>query len=210
MTALIDPNVATFINVFTVEPSKQNTLVHRIKSDAETLISRQAGFIKATIHRSLDSSRVVNVVQWESVEASREIHHNPEIAAGFASYQELNVQMDLRYYETALTTRQHPLSLSDDSLVAQIDVLHVAPENQQFLLEQLTHRSTSAIASQTADDSTTILRSLDGSRVIRFHDLHQSNDVGNTTPNSHQIIATQNLIEQVDSNCYQVECIVAK
>ncbi|KAF3884931.1 MULTISPECIES: antibiotic biosynthesis monooxygenase family protein [Nostocales] len=200
----INPDVATFINVFTVEPFRQNVLVNRIKFDAETTICKQAGFIRAIVHRSLDGSKVVNLVQWESVEASRAIHHNPDIAASFASYQELGVRMDLRYYETALMTAQPFTIQTHDGLMAQIDVLQVAPDDPQLLLEYARQHSNPAIAS--ADDRSTVwFRSLDGIRVIRFSYSQGSNHNENT-----QVFATENWIEQVTSHCYQVEFVITK
>jgi heme-degrading monooxygenase HmoA len=210
ITTLINPNVATFINIFTVEPTRQDTLVHRIQSDAENTISRQTGFIKAIIYRSLDGSRVINVVQWESVEASRAIHRNPDIAIGFGKYQELGVDMDLRYYEIVLTQGQSLTIQDHDTLMAQVDVLHVLPENQQRLLEQLTQHATPAIASQAEEQSIVWLRSLDDIRVIRFLYFHKNHDNGNTSPGLKQIPISENWIEQMDVNRYQMERIVAK
>lgn len=210
MTTLINSDVATFINVFTVEPTRQNTLIHRIRFDAENKISRQAGFIKAVIYRSLDGSKVINLVQWESMEASRAIHRNPDIAAGFASYQELGVEMDLRYYEIVLTEEQ-PLNIQDyDALMAQVDVLHVAPENQKHLLEHLIQSTTPAIESQAEDQSIVWLRSLDGIRVIRFLHSHSRNDDRNAEQSFHQAFTHEKWIEQIDVNRYQIECFVTR
>ncbi|MBD3884533.1 antibiotic biosynthesis monooxygenase [Phormidium tenue FACHB-886] len=209
MTNLINPDVATFINVFTVEPTRQAILVHRIKSDAENTISRQPGFIRAIVYRSLDGSRVINVVQWESVEASRAIHRNPDITAGFASYQELGVEMDLRYYETVLTEGQ-PLTIQNhEASMVQVNVLHVAPENQQRLLEQLIQKATPAIASQAENQSVIWLRSHDGTRAIRFLCSHNGNDDRNKL-NSVQVTVIKKWIAQIDTNHYQIECVVAK
>lgn len=210
MIPLINPDVATFINVFTVESTRQNTLIHRIRFDAENTISRQAGFIKAIIYRSLDGSKVINLVQWESIEASRAIHRNPDIAAGFASYQELGVEMDLRYYEIVLTEGQ-PLTIQDyEALMAQVDVLHVAPENQKHLLEHLIQSTTPAIASQAEEQSIVWLRSLDGIRVIRFLHSHSRNNDRNAEPSFYQAFTNEKWIEQIDINRYQIECTVTR
>jgi heme-degrading monooxygenase HmoA len=210
MTPLITSDVATFINIFTVEPSQQNALIHRIRSDAENTISRQPGFIKVIIYRSLDGSKVINVVQWESIEASRAIHRNPDIAAGFASYQELRVEMDLRYYEIVLTEGQLLTIQDDDALIAQVAVLHVAPENQQHLLEHLIQSVTPAIASQTEGQSIVWLRSLDGIRVIRFLHSQNGHDDSNAEPNFNQASTCENWIERIDANRYRIECIVER
>lgn len=210
MTPFINPGVPTFINVFTVEPTRQNTLIHHIRFDAENKVSRQAGFIKAIIYRSLDGSKVINLVQWESIEASRAIHRNPDIAAGFASYQELGVEMDLRYYEIVLTEGQ-PLTVQDnDALMAQVAVLHVALENQQHLLEHLIRYATPALASQQEDQSIVWLRSLDGIRVIHFLHSHNGHDDSNVETDFNQASTRGNWIERMDANRYQVECIVER
>lgn len=206
MTPLINSDVATFINVFTVEATQQDILVHRIQSDAENTISRQTGFIKAIIYRSLDGSKVINVVQWESIEASRAIHRNSDIAAGFASYQELGVEMDLRYYEIVLMEGQPPTIQDYDALVAQVAVLHVAPENQQHLLEHLIQYAAPTISSQSEDQSIVWLRSLDGIRVICF--LHSYSR--NADPSFYQAFTNEKWIEQIDANRYKIECVVTR
>lgn len=209
MTTLINPDVATFINVFTVGPTRQNELVHRIQSDAEHTISRQPGFVKAIIYRSLDGSRVINIVQWESVEASRAIHRNPDIAAGFAAYQELGVKMDLRYYEITLTKGQLLAIQSHDALIVQVNVLHAAPEKQQYLLEQLIQYATPAIASQAEEQSVVWLRSLDGVRIIQCLYSRKGDDRNSEASFNHGSIY-ENWIEKIDTNYYQIECVVVK
>lgn len=207
-TIAVSRDFATFINVFTVEPTKQTILIERLKLHAETMIARQAGFITAIAHRSLDGSRVVNYVQWESVEASRAIHRNPDISAGFASYQELGVSMDLRYYETALTQGQ-PLTIQMHSdLMTQIDVLHVAPDNQLLLMERLTQGSNESDSRQLGNYSTLWLRSLDGIRVIHYSQWSSRNTDDAVISNLNQIAASEDLIEQTDSHRYQVDFIV--
>lgn len=65
----------TFINVFDVEPEKQQALVDVLNEGAEKVISKRPGFISASILASKDGTRVVNYAQWRSlgdIQATRE------------------------------------------------------------------------------------------------------------------------------------------
>jgi len=68
MGATIDPaaDVMTLINVFTVEPGRQQELVELLAEATEKAMKHQRGFISANIHKSADGKRVVNYAQWRS------------------------------------------------------------------------------------------------------------------------------------------------
>jgi quinol monooxygenase YgiN len=70
-TAVIDPDVTvtTLINVFTVEPARQDELVALLDEATEAVMRHRPGFVSANIHASLDGTRVENYAQWESEEA---------------------------------------------------------------------------------------------------------------------------------------------
>ncbi|MDB5928168.1 MAG: Antibiotic biosynthesis monooxygenase [Betaproteobacteria bacterium] len=57
----------TLINVFTVEPQKQQKLVTLPIEATEQTMKHMPGFVSANIHRSLDGKKVVNYAQWESM-----------------------------------------------------------------------------------------------------------------------------------------------
>jgi quinol monooxygenase YgiN len=61
--------VVTLINVFTVDPTKQEALVRVLDEATDRVIKDMPGFVSANIHRSLDGHHVVNYAQWESREA---------------------------------------------------------------------------------------------------------------------------------------------
>jgi hypothetical protein len=65
----IDPGnaIATMINVFTVDPTKQRELVDRLIIATETIRLHQ-GFISVNLHASHDGTKVVNYVQWSTLE----------------------------------------------------------------------------------------------------------------------------------------------
>jgi Antibiotic biosynthesis monooxygenase len=64
--------VITQINVFTVPPGGQETLIDFLKKSAQ-FSSSTPGWISASVHRSRDGTRVVNYAQSESVEAAERI-----------------------------------------------------------------------------------------------------------------------------------------
>src|SRR5450755_5027653 len=67
----IDENssVLTLINVFTVEPEKQQKLVALLIEATQKTMKHSPGFVSANIHRSLDGKRDVNYAQWKDMAA---------------------------------------------------------------------------------------------------------------------------------------------
>jgi len=64
----IDPDAtyATFINTFRCRPADQDRVVQLNVEIIENVAVGQPGFISATVHRSLDGTRVVNYLQWQT------------------------------------------------------------------------------------------------------------------------------------------------
>lgn len=60
--------VLTLINVFTVEPAKQQELVELLIDATQSSVRHAMGFIFASLHRSLDGTKVAMYAQWRSVE----------------------------------------------------------------------------------------------------------------------------------------------
>lgn len=56
----------TLINVFTVEPDRQQELVDLLVEATDAVMRELPGFVSANIHRSDDGRRVVNYAQWRS------------------------------------------------------------------------------------------------------------------------------------------------
>ena len=84
-----DSDAITLINVFTVDPSDQQQLIELWQQATEEVMRHQAGFISASVHRSLDGTKVVNYAQWESSEALGAMFENPEASARMAKLAEL-------------------------------------------------------------------------------------------------------------------------
>ena len=58
----------TFINVFNVDPEKQQQLVNLLIQATESSVRHVPGFISAALHRSLDGAKVAMYAQWRSIE----------------------------------------------------------------------------------------------------------------------------------------------
>ena len=65
----IDKDIITLINVFTVDPSKQQQLVDALIETTKQVWRLQDGYISASIHKSKDRKKVVNYVQYKGKEA---------------------------------------------------------------------------------------------------------------------------------------------
>ena len=65
-TISVDQDIATLINMFTVEPNNQQQLVDLLDQATTQVIRHRPGFISANIHASLDGTRVVNYAQWRT------------------------------------------------------------------------------------------------------------------------------------------------
>lgn len=56
----------TVVNVFTVQPDKADELIATAVATTQSTLSRMAGFVSSSFHKSLDGQQVVNYAQWES------------------------------------------------------------------------------------------------------------------------------------------------
>jgi quinol monooxygenase YgiN len=56
----------TLINVFDVDPSQQQELVHLLNEGTEEVIAQRPGYVSVNILASSDGSRVLNYAQWRS------------------------------------------------------------------------------------------------------------------------------------------------
>ena len=72
-----DNKLLILINIFTVEPAKQQELVALLSHATQSSIRYATGFISATLHRSLDGTRVAMYARWRSVEDYQAMRNNP-------------------------------------------------------------------------------------------------------------------------------------
>jgi quinol monooxygenase YgiN len=84
--------LVTFINVFTVDPTRQQELIDLLARATE-IVRRAPGFISASLHRSVDGAKVTMYAQWRSIEDYEAMRANPaplpylQQALGFARFE---------------------------------------------------------------------------------------------------------------------------
>ena len=78
-TISTERDVITLVNVFTVKPTEQQRLVDVLAEAAATMKTIH-GYVSSNLHKSLDGTKVVNYVQWESVKDFEAMLGNPEAA----------------------------------------------------------------------------------------------------------------------------------
>jgi quinol monooxygenase YgiN len=91
--------ILTLINVFTVKPEHQQQLVDVLVEADTSIIKKIPGYISASIHRSIDGTRVTNYAQWESVEALEAMLKKPEAMPHLQVIREIAQEMNLGRYE---------------------------------------------------------------------------------------------------------------
>ena len=82
----------TLVNVFTVKPDKQAELADLLVRATDETMRHLPGFISASIHRSVDGTRVINYAQWRSQADFAALKDNPKArphmqAAVLASFE---------------------------------------------------------------------------------------------------------------------------
>ncbi len=73
-----DNKLVTIINVFTVEPAQQQQVLDLLTQATESSVRHGSGFISATLHRSVDGTKVAMYAQWRSAEEYREMRNDPD------------------------------------------------------------------------------------------------------------------------------------
>ncbi|WP_218153972.1 antibiotic biosynthesis monooxygenase family protein [Nonomuraea pusilla] len=74
----VDDEVATFVNVFDVDPSRQQELIEILKEGTEKVMRNRPGFVSVNLLASADGTRVVNYAQWRSLDDVKATMADPE------------------------------------------------------------------------------------------------------------------------------------
>jgi quinol monooxygenase YgiN len=72
-----DADLTTLINVFTVDPANQSRLVDLLINVSDTYVRQAPGFISASLHRSLDGTKVTMYSQWRSLADYEAMRRDP-------------------------------------------------------------------------------------------------------------------------------------
>jgi quinol monooxygenase YgiN len=90
--------VITLINTFTVAPEKQDELVAALVRATEEVMRQLPGFVSASIHQSVDGTRVANYAQWASQAHFEAMLKNDEARAHMTEAAKLAVKFEPLLY----------------------------------------------------------------------------------------------------------------
>lgn len=94
--------VVTLLNMFTVAAENQDRLVKILDEATEKVMCHRPGFISASVHASLDGTRVFNYAQWHSEDEFREALGHPDAQPHFAACREI-ADAEPRLYRVCFT-----------------------------------------------------------------------------------------------------------
>lgn len=99
----IDPKdkLFTVINVFTVDPDKQEALIEELAGYGEILKTHASGYIASCYHRGVDGDRVANYAQWRSRDDYERAMAVQEVKAAIG-HPPKNGRPDWHAYEVAV------------------------------------------------------------------------------------------------------------
>jgi quinol monooxygenase YgiN len=97
----IDPAkpLATLITVHECLPENQGRLADLLLEAASSIYAGAPGFVSATIHRSIDGTRVTNYAQYENREAFERLRTNPAIPSFVERVRLLITRAEPHLYE---------------------------------------------------------------------------------------------------------------
>jgi quinol monooxygenase YgiN len=72
------------MNVFNVDPANQQRLVEILTEATETSVRHAKGFISATIHQSINGTKVTMYAQWRSLAHDQAMREAPNASRLFA------------------------------------------------------------------------------------------------------------------------------
>lgn len=93
----------TLINLFTVKPEKQQSAANQVAEIYQTIVNKQPGFISASVHKSLDGTRVAAVARWQSQSALTAMQQLPEFQNSVKILEEEIVSAEPHYFEVIYT-----------------------------------------------------------------------------------------------------------
>lgn len=99
--------MATFINIFTVKPEKQQQALQNIQQVYQEVVRIQPGFISAELLQSNDRTRVTAIARWESEENVASLRENERFKELHdREFFEAIESVEPRFYTTAIEVQR--------------------------------------------------------------------------------------------------------
>lgn len=168
--------LTTVMVIFTIKPEQQQELLDAIAEFLE-FVKQQAGFVSASLHKSLDGLKVANYAQWQSKEDFEKFLNNSEIkqkASKIEAYKP-----DSHIYEVVVSdSKEGTPKITKGGYIAHFAEFRMTPENQPRMIELAKENLTLAMKLPGLVNAT-FHRSLDGTRVINYGQWRDSEAIEN-------------------------------
>lgn len=202
-------DVVPMINVFTVEPEKQQQVIEGWLKEGKRF-EAFPGFVAAALHKSLDGTRVINYAQYQKAQDWFAISPPAEQHQLFAWVFAIS-QPDPHLYEVVSQSTASGAKLvtleEATEVVIMITVFPVEPEKQQQLIELLLKEG-KQFEALPGFISATLHRSLDGTRVIHYAQWQKAQDWLALSRQTEQLFGQVRAISQADSHLYEIVHLV--
>jgi len=97
-TIVAGDEILTVIITFVCAEVRQNELVEVLSRATSEIFEHLDGFVSASLHASLDRTRVVNYVQWRSADDLDRAQVNPEVQAHLDEVMAIAESVDPRLF----------------------------------------------------------------------------------------------------------------
>jgi heme-degrading monooxygenase HmoA len=195
--------LATMINVFDVEPEKQQQLIE-IWLEEGKKFETWPGFVSTTLHRSLDGTRVINYAQWQKAEDWLNLaKQGGQLFSRFKGIAVSDPHLYEVIYLSTATEASHVTIEQATSLATMINVFTVEPENQQQLIETWLEEG-KKFELIPGFISATLHRSTDGTRVINYAQWQKAEDWLDISRRAGQLFGNFREISKSDPHLYEV------
>jgi hypothetical protein len=102
VTIVPGDQVLTLIDTFTCADARQGELVAVLEESITTIFSEIDGFISASVHASLDHTRVINYMQWRSIADFDQAELNPKVREHLDKIMTIAESADPRLFHITL------------------------------------------------------------------------------------------------------------
>lgn len=89
-----DSAEVVLVNVFTVDPARQEELLEELETATTSTFVDAPGFISANLHTSLDGRRVINYAQWADAESYQQALQDDGVRKHLAAAADLAESFD--------------------------------------------------------------------------------------------------------------------
>jgi len=102
-TIAINQDVVTLVNVFSVDPDRQQPVIDVLVEATRAVMIGLPGFVSANIHRSLDGVKVVNYTQWRTTRDFEAMLRNAAAQKHMRSAEQLAISIEPHLYTVVFT-----------------------------------------------------------------------------------------------------------